>query len=73
MHVTWNETLCRYSPESRCNAPEAYPHTWFFDDTEKVCTRLQFPPPAQEVLRHERKKSELRASTAKIPASFQNN
>lgn len=71
MHVTWNEILCRYSPEIRRNAPEACLHIWFFDDTEKVCTKLQFSPPAPEVLRHGCKKPELRVSRAKIPASFQ--
>lgn len=71
LHVTWNETLCRYSPENRRNAPEAYPHIWFSDDTEKVCTRPQFSPPAPEVLPHERTEAELRLNTAKNPASFQ--
>lgn len=71
MHVTWNETLSRYSPEIRRNAPEADPHIWFFDDTEKVCTKLQFSPPVPEVLRHEGTKTELKVNTAKIPASFQ--
>lgn len=70
MHVTLNETLCRYSPETRRNAPEAYPHIWFFDDTEKVCTKPHFSPLAREVLRHEGKIVEPVLSTTKIPASF---
>lgn len=69
MHVTWNGTLCRYSPETRRNAPEACLHIWFFDDTEKVCTKLPFSPPAPEVWRRGCKRSELRVSTATTPAS----
>lgn len=70
LFVTWNETWCRYSPENRHNAPEACLQTWFFDDTEKVCTKPQFSPLAPEVLHHECKETELELNTAKTPAPF---
>lgn len=56
LDVTWNETLCHYSPESLRSEPEEYLRIWIYDDKGKVCIELLFSPLVPEVLLHARKR-----------------
>lgn len=70
LDVTWNETLCHYSPESHHSAPEEYPRIWIYDGKGKVCTELLSSPLVPEVLLHARKRRMQKKCMSTILESF---
>lgn len=49
LFITWNETLCRYSPEIPRNEQEPCLHILSYVNTGEVCASPQFPRQAREV------------------------